>query len=106
LVTDSGLQVIKQHPTMRTNIRGHVGDLGVSASYPNGGCVFNISRETTKKELVKIVGVSEEQQRMQGINLSGGHTNAVEWCTGLLGLPQMDQMLATYLRTKERTYTL
>ena len=106
LVTDSGLQVIKQHPMMRTNIRGHVGDLDVSASYPNGGCVFNISRETTKKELVRIVGVSEEQQRMQGINLSGGHTNAVEWCTGLLGLPQMDQMLATYQRTKERTYTI
>ncbi|MNU19701.1 hypothetical protein D3C71_79340 [compost metagenome] len=101
LVTDSGLQVVKQAPFMRTNIRGHVGDLDVSASYPNGGCVFNISRETTFKEIVKIVGVSEEQQRMQGINLSGGHTNAVEWCTSLLGLPQMDTMLNTYRRSKE-----
>lgn len=101
LVTDSGLQVIKQAPYMRTNIRGHVGDLDVSASYPNGGCVFNISRETTYKELVKIVGVSEEQQRMQGINLSGGHTNAVEWCTSLLGLPQLDTMLNSYRRAKQ-----
>jgi len=101
LVTDAGLQVIKQAPLMRTNIRGHVGDLDVSASYPNGGCVFNISRETTSKELVKIVGVSEEQQRMQGINMSGGHTNAVEWCTSLLGLPQLDTMLSSYQRSKE-----
>jgi hypothetical protein len=99
LVTDSGLQVIQQHPKMRTNIRGHVGDLDVSASYPNGGCVFNISRETTKKELVKIVGVSEEQQRMQGINLSAGHTNAVEFCTGVLGMPQLDQLLNSYRRS-------
>ncbi len=102
LVTDSGLQVIKQAPQMRTNIRGHVGDLDVSASYPNGGCVFNISRETTHKELVKIVGVSEEQQRMQGINLSGGHTNAVEWCSGLLGLPPLEIMLNSYRRSKEQ----
>lgn len=70
--------------------------LDVSASYPNGGCVFNISKETTHKELCKINGVTEIVQRMQGINLSGGHTNAVEFATYLYGLPPMDKMLEAF----------
>lgn len=103
LVMDNGLQVLEETPHLRTNIRGHVGDLDVSASYPNGGCVFNISKETTHKELVRIDGVPEMMQRMQGINLSGGHTNAVEFCTGMFGLPQMDTLLQAF--NDQRTVT-
>lgn len=96
LVVDNGLQVIEEAPDMRTNIRGHVGDLDVSASYPNGGCVFNISKETTSKELLRINGVTEEMRRMQGVNLSAGHTNAVEFCTGMYGLPSMETLLKSF----------
>ena len=71
--------------------------LDVSASYPNGGSVFNISRETTHKELCKIVGVPEEYQRTAGINLSGGATNAVEICEDLFHLPTMDMLLVDFL---------
>lgn len=93
---DNGLQLIEEYPNLRTNIRGHVGDLDVSASYPNGGCVFNVSKATTHKELIKIQGVSEHAQRMQGINLSAGATNAIEFCTGLYGLPSLEQMLQAF----------
>lgn len=72
--------------------------LDVSASYPNGESVFNISKETTKKELLTIVGVSESVRRMQGINLSGGASNAVEFCTGMFHMPQMTQWLEAYNR--------
>lgn len=96
LVVDNGLRNIEENPTQATNIRGHVGDLDVSASYPNGGSVFNISKETTRKEIVEIKGVPEYQQRMQGINLSAGHTNAVEFCTNLFGLPTMEAMLQAF----------
>lgn len=37
-------------------------------------------------------------QRMQGINLSGGATNAVEFCTGMFHMPQMTQWLEAYRR--------
>lgn len=70
--------------------------LDVSASYPNGGCVFNISKETTKTELCRIRGVSETMQRMQGVNLSGGHTNAVEFCVGMFSLPTMEELLQAF----------
>jgi hypothetical protein len=96
LVVDNGLLMIEENPFMRTNIRAHVGDLDVSASYPNGGCVFNISRETTVKELIEIHGVDEAVRRAQGINLSGGHVNAVEFACAMYGLPDMETMLAAF----------
>lgn len=103
LVVDNGLRVISENSLQATNIRAHVGDLDVSASYPNGGAVFNISRETTHKELISIEGVSEYQQRMQGINLSSGPTNAVEICVSLFGLPTLDKLLAAFQTEHVRT---
>lgn len=38
-------------------------------------------------ELIDIEGISDHTRRMQGINFSGGATNAVEFCTNMLGLP-------------------
>lgn len=95
-VVDNGLQMIEEMPDMRTNVRVHNGDLDVAASYPNGGCVFNVSKETTKSELCRIKGVTEQMQRMQGINLSGGATNSVEFACGMFGLPALDELLAGF----------
>lgn len=58
--------------------------------------MFNISRETTHLELIDIEGVSEFDRRMQGINLSSGATNAVEFCTTLFGLPTPAEWLASF----------
>jgi len=99
LVCDNGLANIEGFPHLRTNIRAHVADLDVSASYPNGECVFNISKATTSKELCRIQGIDEDTQRKQGINLSGGVTNAVEFCVALYSLPNMDTMLEAFRKT-------
>jgi hypothetical protein len=60
--------------------------------------VFNISKETTKKELVSIEGVGEYVRRMQGINLSAGATNSVEFCSAMFGMPSLDKMLEAFVR--------
>lgn len=100
LVADNGLRCIEEDPNMVTNIRAFVGDLDVSASYPNGGAVFNISKETTRKEMGKIPGIDEYTQRMQGINLiSGGHVNAVEYCTNMFNFPPLTEMLEEFEKT-------
>lgn len=99
MVTDGGLCAIEEHPELPTNIRAHVGDLDVSASYPNGGAVFNISKETTHKEIHRIEGVPEAVQRSQGINLSAGHTNATEVCTELFKLPTFETLLRAFHNT-------
>ena len=66
---------------------------------PNGECVFNISKATTKRELCRVEGVDEHTQRMAGINLSGGVTNSVEFCTEMYRMPTMAQMLDAFMKT-------
>lgn len=70
--------------------------LDATASYPNGGSVFNIGRETTHKELIKIEGISEQTQRRQSLNISGGATNSVEIATELFSLPSMSSLLMKF----------
>lgn len=96
LVMDNGMRIIKGAPHIRTNFRAHVGDLDVSAAYPSNQEVLNISKETTHRELCSIEGVPDKIRRMEGINLSGGATNAVEVCTHLFGLPEMTTLLEAF----------
>ena len=70
--------------------------LDVAGAYPNNGSVFNVSRETTHTELISIAGVTEAQQRTQGLNISAGHVNAVEIVTELYGLPTMEMLLSSF----------
>ncbi|WP_233874737.1 hypothetical protein [Paraburkholderia adhaesiva] len=93
LVAENGLCLIEEAPKLRTSIRAHAADLDALSSYPTGEETFNISKETTSRELCRIDGVGERARRMQGINLSGGATNAVEVACGLFGLPSLDQWL-------------
>jgi len=93
----NGLKLLYDYPSMVTRIYTHVGDLDVAASYPNGGAVFNMSKDTTVRELHRIDDVEFEDQREQGINLSGGHTNCVEFATVILKCPQPDTFLDAFL---------
>lgn len=70
--------------------------LDVSASYPWGQACLNISRRTTRCELIDIEGITEYDRRMQGINMSGGATNAVEFCTTMFGLPTPVEWLESF----------
>lgn len=96
LIADNGLAIIEEYPDLRTRLRAFVGDLDVSASYPWGQAVFNISKETTKKEFVSIEGIDDYSFRMATINLSGGQTNAIEFCTSMLNFPQLTNLLERY----------
>jgi hypothetical protein len=77
---------------LRTRIYILVGDLDVASGYPNGTCVFNTSRETTSKEIVGIEGVPEHVWKMEGLNLSGGFTNAVYYATQMYQVPTLFEM--------------
>ena len=96
LVVDNGLKIIEENPSLSTNIRVGVGDLDVKAAYPTNEVIFNVSKETTIKEICSIEGISDATYRAQAINLSGGHTNSVEFCQFMFGLPSLDKMLQHY----------
>jgi hypothetical protein len=91
-VVESGLNVINENPTQSTSVYGHVGDLDVAASYPNGGATFNISKETTVRELSKIEGIDEDTFRKQNMGISAGHVNAVDYCTTMFGFPSLFEL--------------
>lgn len=92
LVTEEGLKIIKEAPDLVTSIYSHVGDLDVAASYPNGECAFNISKETTVREICKIEGISEETLRKQNMGLSAGFTNAVDYCSTMFNFPTLFEL--------------
>ena len=96
LITANGLKLIEENEELRTSIYGHVGDLDVAASYPNGECVHNISKETTSRELCAIEGIDEEVFRAQNMLLTGGHVNAVEYCTTMYNFPQLYTLLEDF----------
>lgn len=90
LLTEQGLRIVEQSKNIPTNIYTHVYDSDVASGYPNGGIVFNISKETTVKELVSIEGVSEFDKKMGTINFSAGYVNSLEICNKLLGMPTLE----------------
>ena len=94
---DNGVRAIKELPDVRTYIRRHVADLDIVSTYPNVQVILNISRETTLYEMYKIKGCNEYQTRMAGINLTGGHVNAVEIAVDIMKAPSFDRMLAEFL---------
>lgn len=103
LIVDGGLQIIEEYGFHRTTIFGHVGDLDVSASYPNGEVCFNISKVTTSCEIIEIEGVEEEVFRMQNMGLSAGHVNAVDYGVKMMGfptLPELDAHFTAHLQKK------
>jgi hypothetical protein len=63
--------------------------------------VFNISKGTTRTELVSIGGIDEVIFRMQGINLSGGSTNALSYCQVMFGFATTEELDAIYESNKE-----
>lgn len=105
LIADNGLKVIQENPNVRTNIRTNVADLDVAGAYPNNTIVFNVSKETTSKELIEIIGTDgkvypEWMVKMQTINFSGGQTNAAQFCQEMYKLPSFCDLLAAFKQDK------
>lgn len=96
LVLDNGLRIIEENPNMVTNIRIGQSDLDVSAAYPTNQIVANISKETTRKELLDVQGVEETPKRMCTIGFSAGHVNALSFCTTMLNMPTLDALLEDF----------
>jgi hypothetical protein len=96
LTVDSGMKIFNDYPELQTNFYGHNADLDVKSSYPYGQWVFNMSRQTTVRELVEIEGVRDHTRRIQGLNISGGRSNAVEFCTEVFGLPTLAELDKIY----------
>lgn len=87
-----GLQVIEEDPTLHTLIRAFVYDSDVVSSYPNCTLVANVSKQTTRKEIIRIGDIAESDFRMQNLNFVFGATNALEYSQVMFNLPTFSDL--------------
>lgn len=100
LMSDTGLTLIKDNVDVKSLAYPHCADIDIEGTYPNLEDGMNISNETTYRELGMIQGLTDEERRAVGINLSGGVVNAVELCTHLFCLPNFEEMEKIYLANR------
>lgn len=101
LVEVNGLKCISDVEELQTLIRLYVSDLDIRSAYPWAEIVCNASKATTVMELVRIEGVSEEDRRRVGINMSGGTTNAINYCQTIHKHPGVHAFYEEYLGQKK-----
>lgn len=97
MMEDNGLPILKDLPTIRSMFRAMCFDLDIEGTYPTEEDLFNISKKTTVRELAAIRGVDPYIQRMCGVNLTGGVTNAIEICSEIFGLPGPVEVMNFFL---------
>ncbi len=100
LITNDGLCNILEDDKLKTNIRIHTHDLDIRGAYPTAQIISNVSKETTKTELVQISGIDSYVSRMENINLFSGHVNALEYCQTMFNFPQLNEMLNEFVKYK------
>ena len=96
LITKQPAPVVQEDTELISTVYTNTGDLDVSASYPNGEVCYNISKETTKKELLEIKGIPEEIYKYENMLLITGHVDALQWCSSMLGFPKLGELLSLY----------
>lgn len=94
-----GLPIALDFPNVNTNLRGMVYDSDAVSAYPNGISTMNVSKETTKREVIRIDGIPEEVFRLQNMNLFSGPVNAVEYCTNMFNFPPLSKLVDLYKKT-------
>jgi len=91
-----GLKLLFDAPYVTTGIRAFTYDSDAVSSYPSCTQVGNVSKVTTRKEVVKIGGYDEEFFRRNNLNLVFGPTNAIEYTTRMFQAPKLMDWLAMY----------
>ena len=95
-VVPNGVYLIKELPTVRSFVRKGVSDADIGSTYPNGEILMNLSKMTTMMEVCRVAGVLPSNQRLLGINLTGGPVNAIEIMTGTMKAPTPWELLEEF----------
>lgn len=88
-----GINCIDEDETLKTLIRAFVFDSDSVSAYPTVIACLNISKETTKRELIRIGDIDEQLFRMQNLNIVQGEINALEYCNRMFNFPKPYELL-------------
>ena len=86
---DNGLRKTNAGEWLHTNIRTYVADADAVSSYPSNTRAANVSKDTTHREVVKMLGHSRDTFILQNINLMYGRTNSIQYCREMFDMPTL-----------------
>ena len=92
LNSEYGRKCILEDEKIETNIRECVSDSDQTAGYPSNTSAANVSKETTTREVVDIIGVPSEVFRIENINLTMGPVSQLQYCQTMLNFPTLKQI--------------
>jgi len=98
-----GVNLIKEYPALSTNITTHAFDSDVGSAYPNSTIVGNVSKTTRILELCKVPGLTTDEQRSIGINLTSVKANALSLASMMYGMSSLDTLLDDFKKEKNIT---
>jgi len=88
-----GVNFIDDIQGVPSNVYIHVSDLDIEGTYPSEQVAFNMSKETTRYEVIEIEGVDWDSRRRLGVQLNAGEANAGSLGVQLFGLPHYCDLL-------------
>ena len=92
-----GMPVIKEYPTMSTNITLYAFDEDLTSAYPSGGLICNVSKDTNTFVLCKIEGLTKHQTRELGINLTSVVSNPLSLARRGFNFPDIDVLYNEFM---------
>lgn len=93
-----GNNVLEEFPDEETNVTYAAGDIDVTGAYPTGEEIENISKATRAFEVCKIKGLTVDQQRSIGINLTSLRSNPINIAKLTHNFPAMDLLLEEFMK--------
>ena len=80
-------------PGLKTNVTANADDLDCVSSYPSDIQAGNISSQTTRAEVLKVGIYSPKYFKENNVNIISSNANTLEYCSNMLGLPTVVNML-------------
>ena len=84
---DTGKKIVYNLASSLQTIYKTVGDLDISSSYPSITDAANVSKDTTRRELINIKGVDKAVFKKQNINTLYGPINSGQYCRVMFNRP-------------------
>ena len=88
---ENGLKCLDGLDKVRTSLRAFVYDVDAISSYPNNILSSNMSKSTTKNELVAIEGMTKHEFMYENIDLVCGDVNAMKYCQTMMEFPDLHE---------------
>ncbi len=89
LLYKDGLKCLSDFPDVKTNIRGMNSDLDSVSSYPTCSITANVSKATTKTEVISMGNIPERVFKEQNLSICLGASNMLEYNSVMFGMPNL-----------------